>query len=259
LIVLGSLVTIIGALASPIGIIIVLLVAIVATFVIFRKKIIENLKNLWSWITGLLKMAGDWLDKTLTSICDGIAKIWNDFWGLLFDIVVWVWEKILDFLGWAWETVKAIFTGAFDFLKPAWDFFWNSLLAPVRWVFDELKKIISPFFDWLLDLLGESMQLIFRLIDMLPFVNLTGMGPPAELGSGSQNYLNNPVPRFGPGSVPVPPQSFTPPPGFVAGDLMPGGATVNVGITIQGNMVGDEGFARQLAYQIQDLAWRGRT
>jgi len=263
LILLGSIVTIIPALVAGIKLVaaalmflwanpVMLIIAAIALIVIL---VIKN----WDKIKEYSKKAWDWLCDKFKKFTDYIAGKWDDLWGLIWDILVWIWEKILDFLGWAWDTVVAILIGGLDLLWPKWREGWLKFKNTIVNVFEGIKAYLIDFFGWLtkyfFDPLGELFQWMFRQIDRLPFINISGLtGPGAQTGPGSDAFIaGGSIPRFGPNTVTVGGQVPNSGPSNLVGFQMPG--EVNVYVTVQGNVLSNDDFARDLSTRIQRIAW----
>ena len=247
--------------ANPIGLII-LAIALIA-YAVYKNwdKIKEYSKKAWDWLVDNFKKFWEAVKHDWETVTTGLGNKWRDLWGLIWDILVWIWEKILDFLTWAWERVVDILIGGLDLLFPRWRDGWEKFKVVIVNVFNGIKAFLAGFYDWLkkdfFDPIGAMFQWMFRQIDRLPFINISGIPDQGNfLGPGSGAYVaGGSIPRFGPNTVTVGGQVPNSGPSSLVGAQMPGGAGVNVYVTVQGNVLSNDDFARDLSTRIQRLAW----
>lgn len=132
----------IGALAAPIGIVIAVIIAVIAAFVLW-KKYGDKAKK---WIADL----GKSIKATFDDIKKSITKTWNDVKSFLSK----VWDAIKTAAKVAWEAVKAATMGPlyimFQLIRSNWDSIkaflistWNSIKSTASSVWNSIKSVIT--------------------------------------------------------------------------------------------------------------------
>ena len=159
--VIGPLVTVVGALAtavtflvSPIGLVIIAIVAIGAalTYAYFKfegfRKVVDSVWRaivtvvLWAW-NNVIKPVWTALVWYITNV---VVPVWKKIW----DVAKIVWDAIVNVVQWAWNTI----------IKPIWDVIWSyitNVLVPVwkkifeiaKQVWDGVWKAVTTAWAWI--------------------------------------------------------------------------------------------------------------
>lgn len=156
---------------SPIGLIIILIIALVAAFVILWNKS-ETFRNFWIGLWDGIKSAAlavaEWFMGTFlpffVSIWDGIKSglsavggFFTSAWDGIKGIVLAAWAFIVGIVTTYINTVQAVINGALSVLNGIWTAFWNVFGGLIKAVWDLIVAIIT--LAWALIVLGIKIQI----------------------------------------------------------------------------------------------------
>ena len=178
----------IGALTSPIGIVIAIIAVLVAAFVHlwrtneeFREKVTaiwEKIKSVFSGFVDGIKERLANLGISFEDITAAIGKIWDGFCNLLAPVFIAVFEIIENVL----ETVLGVLTGLFDVFAGIftgdWDMVWtgvkeifSSIWNGIKGIFEAVLTAIKGIADTILGWFGTDWETFWNGIKTF-FVNL---------------------------------------------------------------------------------------
>lgn len=135
--------------ASPIGLIILAIVALVAIIVLIATKT-TWFQDLWNTVWGAIKAAAkavaDWF---MGTIVPSLKEAWNQLWS----IIKWVIDKIVAYFKmwmsiyqWLWGVIKGIINAIvayFQWWMGIYKAIWNAIVAATRTVINTISSILN--------------------------------------------------------------------------------------------------------------------
>nr|DAX37126.1 MAG TPA: minor tail protein [Caudoviricetes sp.] len=143
---MGGLGAVMTALTGPIGIIVGLIVALGATFVIAYKNNEEFRKNVhsaWKQIQDFISNAIKAIQNVITTVLSAIKSLWDRHKNELLAVVTALWDLISAVIKKALDAIKALFEAFTKLGKAIWSNFGTSITYIFKALFDGLNKIIS--------------------------------------------------------------------------------------------------------------------
>jgi TP901 family phage tail tape measure protein len=141
---------------SPIGLIIIAIIALVAVFVILWVKF-SWFRNFWiaTWniIWGALKAIGSWFAGPFK---DFFVKTWQVIWNFFKAIGAWFAGPFANFFKAIWNFIEPVFTAIGRIAKSLWD----ALVAGIQFVWGIFKGI----FNFFAPLIGATFGLVVDII-----------------------------------------------------------------------------------------------
>lgn len=144
--------------ASPIGLIIVGILLLVAVFVIlwlkcaaFRNFFIR----IWGYIWGFMKAVGAWFAGPFANFFVALWHKMQAVWNAVWKVIKLVIDLVIAYVKAWWKIISTIFNffaplikGVFDFVIALIKLWWSVFSALWTVVFTVLKAIITPFITW---------------------------------------------------------------------------------------------------------------
>lgn len=195
--VVGTIGTIVAAVFSPIGLIIVAIIAVVALLAWAWKNnfggIRDKVEEFWGKIKPIFETLKEWLAIAIPAALEFLSDIWNNsllpaikkIWSFLQDNVFPLFRSIAKFL-------KAVFGLAFrvvaGYIKNVWlpqflklvDYFKKHVLPVIKKVANWLKEKLKPAFAFISDKVKDLIGWLKRMTD-----KLNGLALPSWLEPGS--------------------------------------------------------------------------
>lgn len=169
----------IALMTTPVGWIIMAVVAIIAVFVLLWTKC-EWFRNFWiaTWdlISGAVVTAWDWIYAAVGTAVDWIVNTLGTVWDTVVAATVAAWEWIVEAIGTAWnwiqstaETVWAAIgdavTTSIDVISSAISSVVNFLVTVFGPVWETLKEAADSFWGWIGERVTEAEATIGPIID----------------------------------------------------------------------------------------------
>lgn len=197
LVVLGSLITGIYALLSPVGLVVVAIAAVIAIGV--------ALATHWDQIKQFLANVWNSIKETAASVWNGIKAFFRTIW----DGITWIFRNLTlpGILMSHWDQIKAAVTSVFstvrDFLGGVWDSIkektgavWNAIVgvikAPINVIIGLINGLISAA-EWMVNAVARAINSIpsIKIPDWVPFLGGATFSLPkiAEISLPKVPYL----------------------------------------------------------------------
>jgi TP901 family phage tail tape measure protein len=148
---------------SPIGLVIIAIVALVAAFVLLwqHSEAFRNFwKGLWADIWGFLKTIGAWFAGPFANF---FIDTWNKIWGFFKAVGAWFAGPFAGFFKSMWSVLSGIFNQQVAFFKSIWD----AIVAGAQFVWSIVSPIIgffAPLFRATFGLIVSITQLAWSII-----------------------------------------------------------------------------------------------
>lgn len=161
---------------SPVGLIILAIIALVAIGVYLYKHwedIKAKAEQIWGAIKDFFSGIWDSVTEKVKAIWNGITDFFKSVWDTIKDVfkfgialavgivlgvfdafgidIIAVFQTIKDFLTVVWEDIKMVFNLAVGFIKDTWTTFWQGLVDFFKPIWDTLKNIISSGWNWIVE------------------------------------------------------------------------------------------------------------
>ena len=148
--------------ANPIGIIIAIIAALVAAFVVlwnksegFRNfwiglwdKIKEVCSVVWEAIKGFFTSAFETVQGVWSGITSFFSNIWENIKNIFINFVTWIYENTIkpvnDFFSNLWDTIKNAASNAWEGIK-------SIFINVATWIYDNTIKPVNDFFSGMWD------------------------------------------------------------------------------------------------------------
>jgi len=154
---------------SPIGLIIIAIIALVAVFVILWVKF-AWFRNFWigTWnvIWGALKAIGSWFAGPFK---DFFVNTWNAVWGFFKAVGAWFAGPFANFFKALWNVLSSVFQGIWAVIKFVWDGIAASAMASwkiVKAVFDFFAPAIRATFGLIVDIIKTAWSIITAIFQV---------------------------------------------------------------------------------------------
>lgn len=157
---------------SPIGLIILAIVALVAIFVILwlKSSAFRNFWiSLWNSIWSVLKAIGSWFAGPFASF---FVDTWNKIWGFMKSVGAWFAGPFAGFFISIWKTIQPVFAAIGAFFVAIW----NGIVAGAQFVWGIISSVIgffAPFFAATFGLIVDIIKTAWAIISALFQVGLT--------------------------------------------------------------------------------------
>lgn len=154
---------------SPVGLIIIAIIALVAVFVILWVKF-SWFRNFWigTWnvIWGVLKAIGSWFAGPFK---DFFVGAWNAIWGFLKTVGAWFAGPFANFFKALWSILSSVFQGIWAVIKFVWDGIAASAMASwaiVQAVFNFFAPLIRATFGLIVDIIKTAWSIISAIFEV---------------------------------------------------------------------------------------------
>lgn len=162
-------------LATPLGLIILAIVALVAVFVILWIKC-AWFRNFWigTWnvIWAVLKAIGSWFAGPFK---DFFVNTWNAIWGFFKAIGAWFAGPFANFFVSLWHIITTVFNGIWAVIKFVWDVIATAFMA-VWNVISTVIGFFAPIFEATFGLIVSIIKLAWAVISAIIQVGITIWG-----------------------------------------------------------------------------------
>ncbi len=173
---------------SPVGLVIIAIVALVAAFVILwnKSEAFRNFwKSLWNNIWSFLKMIGAWFAGPFASF---FVDTWNKIWGFFKTVGAWFAGPFAGFFKSLWSTITTIFSAISSFFQSIW----SGIVAGAQFVWSIVSPIINffaPLFQAVFGLIVSIVQLAWSIITAIFQVAIAIVKPIFELWLNGMKIL----------------------------------------------------------------------
>lgn len=157
---------------SPIGLIILAIVALVAVFVILwlKSSAFRNFWiSLWNGIWNVLKAIGSWFAGPFASF---FVDTWNAIWGFMKTVGAWFAGPFAGFFVSIWNTIAPVFSAIGSFFVAIW----NGIVAGAQFVWGIVSAVIgffAPLFGATFGLIVDIIKTAWAIISAIFQVGLT--------------------------------------------------------------------------------------
>jgi TP901 family phage tail tape measure protein len=173
---------------SPVGLIIIAIVALVAAFVILwtHSAAFRNFwKALWNDIWSFLKVIGAWFAGPFANF---FVSTWNKIWGFFKAVGAWFAGPFAGFFKGLWSVIVVIF----DALKTYFSGVWAGIVAGAQFIWSIISPIINffaPLFSAVFGLITSIVKLAWSIITAVFQVAIAIIRPLFELWLNSMKLL----------------------------------------------------------------------
>lgn len=172
----------IALLASPVGLIIAAIAALVAVVVIYWEEIRDFTIEVFTAIGEFLAETWEWIKETATELWTSISEFFIETWEFiretfteaLIAIQEWITEKwteaqetttevftaISDFLSGIWETIKSTVSGAINGVRDTISNVWNTIKKTTSNIWNGVKDTLSGIWEGLKSGVSEAFNTI---------------------------------------------------------------------------------------------------
>ena len=148
--------------ANPIGILITLLAALVAAFVVLWTKC-DWFREFWINVWNKIKEVAGTAWEAITGFFTGAWEKIQDVWSVVSDFFSGVWDGIKKVFAPVIHFFETIFSGAWETIKWSWDFavtFFKNI-----WIL--IKAIFTPIVEWFGDKFGKAWAAVKKVWDIV--------------------------------------------------------------------------------------------
>lgn len=157
---------------SPVGLIILAIIALVAVFVILWVKFawFRNFWiNAWKGIWGTLKIIGAWFAGPFKNF---FVATWNVIWGFFKAVGAWFAGPFANFFKQLWSVLTVVWNGIWKVIKFVWDAIVFNALA-VWSVVKGVLDFFAPLFSAVFGLIGDIVKTAWSIITAIFQVSVT--------------------------------------------------------------------------------------
>lgn len=228
----------------------------------------------WNDFTQFFVDLWEGIKQTSTDVWNSITQFFSDTWNSIKEMSSSVWGSVKQFFSdtWdaikqkcidVWEGIKETFNGVVDFVKNIfqgnWSAAWDSVVNTFKNIFEKIvgfaKKPINGVIDLVNGLIGKINGVSVDIPDWVPGVGgknfSTNIPKIPKLATGT-SYFKGGLAQTNErgGEIKEYPNGTKIIPHDLSKRMIGSGSGVNVNVTIQGNVIGNEEFANYLGSYI---------
>lgn len=128
-----------GAISTPVWIVIGVITALIAIFVLLK----EN----WDVVSQFLVESWEWIKETAVVVFEAIGQAISVAWEWIKESSVVVWEGIKTFLSALWEGIKAGANGIFEGIKTVISVAWEGIKSTTSTIWNGIKSFVSGLWN----------------------------------------------------------------------------------------------------------------